>query len=442
MDDPLSYYQKVEPMVAGPGWHHAGYVLAVFLLLVCSAMISASEVAFFSLSQKEIDEIKQHSLRKNVQQLLGYPKKLLATILIANNSVNIAIVILSGFLMTDLLSEVQWPEWLLFTMQVGVVTFFILLFGEIVPKIYATYQPLSIIKMMTTPLGVLNVALSWVSAPLIVSGNFLDKRLKKHELSLSANELNRVIEMTNDESVTEEEKKIWKGVVEFGTITVKETMKPRTDVMAVEYDTTFQELLGFILQAGYSRIPVYRENFDNIAGVLYIKDVLPYIHEEGNFDWQQLIRPPFFVPENKMIDDLLKEFQEKKMHMAIVVDEFGGTSGIVTLEDIIEEIVGEINDEFDDEDVIYSKLDEHNYVFEGKTTLVNLCRIIQIPYEQIEPYAGDADTLAGLILNVNERLPDRGQVITVTNLRFTIESVDKRRIKRVKVTILNESSEQ
>lgn len=440
MDDPLSYYQQVEPVTAGLGWHHAGYVIAVFLLLVCSAMISASEVAFFSLSQKELDEIKQDSLRKNVQQLLGYPKKLLATILIANNSVNIAIVILSGFLMTDLLSEVQWPEWLLFTIQVGVVTFFILLFGEIVPKIYATYQPLSIIKIMTTPLGVLNVALSWVSAPLIVSGNFLDKRLKKHELSLSANELNRVIEMTNDESVTEEEKKIWKGVVEFGTITVKETMKPRTDVMAVEYDTSFQELLGFILQAGYSRIPVYRENFDHIDGVLYIKDVLPYIHEEGNFAWQQLIRPPFFVPENKMIDDLLKEFQEKKMHMAIVVDEFGGTSGIVTLEDIIEEIVGEINDEFDDEDVIYSKLDEHNYVFEGKTTLVNLCRIIQIPYEQIEPFAGDADTLAGLILNVNERLPERGQVITITNLRFTIESVDKRRIKRVKVTILNESS--
>lgn len=440
MDDPLSYYQQVEPVAAGLRWHHAGYVLAVFLMLVCSAMISASEVAFFSLSQKELDEIKQDSLRKNVQQLLGYPKKLLATILIANNSVNIAIVILSGFLMTDLLRDVQWPDWLLFTIKVGVVTFFILLFGEIVPKIYATYQPLSIIKIMTTPLGVLNVALSWVSAPLIVSGNFLDKRLKKHELSLSANELNRVIEMTNDESVTEEEKKIWKGVVEFGTITVKETMKPRTDVMAVEYDTSFQELLGFILQAGYSRIPVYRENFDHIAGVLYIKDVLPYIHEEGNFAWQQLIRPPFFVPENKMIDDLLKEFQEKKMHMAIVVDEFGGTSGIVTLEDIIEEIVGEINDEFDDEDVIYSKLDEQNYVFEGKTTLVNLCRIIQIPYEQIEPFAGDADTLAGLILNVNERLPERGQVITVTNFRFTIESVDKRRIKRVKVTILNESS--
>lgn len=441
MDDPLSYYEQVEPMTAGFGWHHAGYLLAVFLLLVCSAMISASEVAFFSLSQKELDEIKQDSLRKKVQHLLGYPKKLLATILIANNSVNIAIVILSGFIMTDLLSAVSWPGWLLFTIQVGVVTFFILLFGEIVPKIYATYQPQAIIRMMATPLGFMNVAFSWVSAPLILSGNFLDKRLKKHELSLSANELNRVIEMTNDDSVTEEEKKIWKGVVEFGTITVKETMKPRTDVMAVEYDTSFQELLGFILQAGYSRIPVYRENFDAIAGVLYIKDVLPHIHEDGNYSWQQLIRPPFYVPENKMIDDLLKEFQEKKMHMAIVVDEFGGTSGIVTLEDIIEEIVGEINDEFDDEDVIYSRLDDSNYVFEGKTTLVNLCRIIQIPYEQIEPFAGDADTLAGLILNVNERLPERGKVLTVTNLRFTVESVDKRRIKRVKVSVLTESSE-
>jgi gliding motility-associated protein GldE len=425
----------------GLGWHHVGYLLAVFLLLVCSAMISASEVAFFSLSQKELDEIRQDALRKNVQHLLSYPKKLLATILIANNLVNIAIVILSGFVISDLLSAVKWPEWLLFTIQVGVVTFFILLFGEIVPKIYATYQPQTIVRVMATPLGFMNVALSWVSAPLILSGNFLDRRLKKHELSLSANELNRVIEMTNDESVTEEEKKIWKGVVEFGTITVKETMKPRTDVMAVEYDTSFQELLEFILQAGYSRIPVYRETFDSIVGILYIKDVLPHIHEEGNYAWQPLIRPPFYVPENKMIDDLLKEFQEKKMHMAIVVDEFGGTSGIVTLEDIIEEIVGEINDEFDDEDVIYSRLDDSNYVFEGKTTLINLCRIIQIPYEQIEPFAGDADTLAGLILNVNERMPERGQVLTITNLRFTVESVDKRRIKRVKVTILKEPIE-
>lgn len=441
MDDPLSFYKQVEPIVAKFGLQHAGYLLVVLILLVCSAMISASEVAFFSLSQKELDEIKQGNLRKKVQLLLSYPKKLLATILVANNTVNIAIVIISGFVLTDLLSAVSWPEWLQFTFQVGFVTFFILLFGEIIPKIYATYQPQAIIRIMTNPLGFMNVALSWITAPFILSGNFLDKRLKKHELSLSANELNRVIEMTNDETVTEEEKKIWKGVVEFGTITVKETMKPRTDVMAVEYNTSFQELLGFILQAGYSRIPVYRENFDTIVGILYIKDVLPHIHEDANYSWQDLIRPPFFVPENKMIDDLLKEFQEKKMHMAIVVDEFGGTSGIVTLEDVIEEIVGEINDELDDEDLIYSRLDDHNYVFEGKTTLVNLCRIIQVPYSVIEPFAGDADTLAGLILNVNERLPERGKVLTIANLRFTIESVDKRRIKRVKVSVLPEPSE-
>lgn len=441
MDDPLSFYKQVEPIVAKFDLQHAGYLLVVLLLLVCSAMISASEVAFFSLSQKELDEIKQGNLRKKVQLLLSYPKKLLATILVANNTVNIAIVIISGFVLTDLLSAVSWPEWLQFTFQVGFVTFFILLFGEIIPKIYATYQPQAIIRIMTNPLGFMNVALSWITAPFILTGNFLDKRLKKNELSLSANELNRVIEMTNDETVTEEEKKIWKGVVEFGTITVKETMKPRTDVMAVEYDTSFQELLGFILQAGYSRIPVYRENFDTIVGILYIKDVLPHIHKDANYSWQDLIRPPFFVPENKMIDDLLKDFQEKKMHMAIVVDEFGGTSGIVTLEDVIEEIVGEINDELDNEDVIYSRLDDHNYVFEGKTTLVNLCRIIQVPYSVIEPFAGDADTLAGLILNVNERLPERGKVLTIANLRFTIESVDKRRIKRVKVSVLPESSE-
>jgi len=420
----------MEPMMQSS---HLWYWIAIVLLLICSGLVSASEVAFFSLSEKDIDEIENESLRKRIRKITSYPKKLLATILILNNAVNIAIIILSSISTQLLFAQANIPDWAIFLIQIVAVTFIILLFGEVLPKIYSTYHPLKLVKLMLAPLAFFNVALSWLSAPLLLSGRFFDKRIKKNQETISAIDLNTVIEMTNDVTVTEEEKKIWKGVVEFGTISVKETMKPRTDVMALEYHTPFSELLQFILQFGYSRIPVYKEHFDQIEGVLYIKDVIPHIRKPSDFAWQTLIRPTFFVPENKMIDDLLKEFQEKKMHLAIVVDEFGGTSGIVTLEDIIEEIVGEINDEFDDEEVVYSRIDENTYLFDGKTTLINLCRILQINYEQIEPWVGDADTIAGMILQINQKLPLRGQTIESGGLRFVVESVDKRRIKSIRV---------
>lgn len=420
----------MEPMMQSS---HLWYWITIVLLLICSGLISASEVAFFSLSEKDIDEIENEFLRKRIRKITSYPKKLLATILILNNAVNIAIIILSSISTQLLFAQANIPDWAIFLIQIVAVTFIILLFGEVLPKIYSTYHPLKLVKLMLAPLAFFNVALSWLSAPLLLSGRFFDKRIKKNQETISAIDLNTVIEMTNDVTVTEEEKKIWKGVVEFGTISVKETMKPRTDVMALEYHTPFSELLQFILQFGYSRIPVYKEHFDQIEGVLYIKDVIPHIRKPSDFAWQTLIRPTFFVPENKMIDDLLKEFQEKKMHLAIVVDEFGGTSGIVTLEDIIEEIVGEINDEFDDEEVVYSRIDENTYLFDGKTTLINLCRILQINYEQIEPWVGDADTIAGMILQINQKLPLRGQTIESGGLRFVVESVDKRRIKSIRV---------
>jgi putative hemolysin len=417
------------------------YVLIILFLLVCVALMSAAEVSFFSITRKEIDEMPD-GLRKNVLHLLDKPKKLLATILVIHNGVNLSIVIISEFLKEEILPEGTMNPILSFLLQVVLITLIILLFGEVVPKVYGTQNPKSIIKVMVRPLLFLNKAMIWMTAPLMLSSSLFDRRLKKNNNSLSAGDLEAVIELTKDETVTEEEKKIWKGIVEFGTISVNETMKPRMDVVSLDIESNFKEVLAVILEAGYSRLPVYRGSFDKIEGVLYIKDLLPYLNQDASFDWQSLIRPTYFVPETKKIDDLLKEFQEKKVHMAIVVDEYGGSSGIVTLEDVIEEIVGEINDEFDDDEIVYSRLDDDNYVFEGKTSLINMCRIIDIEYSDIEPYAADADTIAGLLLELNGTLPEKEQIIDCEKLRFKVESVDKRRIKRVKVTkqqeIINE----
>lgn len=438
MDDPYSQtLNMIAPqafLLGTTGGSLAWVFITIGILLVVSALMSGSEVSYFSLSSKQIDELESESLKRKIHKLISNPKKLLATILIANNAVNLAIVILSGVLTEYYFAGINWPYWLTFLVQVVAVTFIILLFGEVLPKVYATYAPARIARLMINPILFLNKALSWMSTPLMYSGNFIDKRLRKTESTLSAGHLSAVIDLTHDDSVSEEEKRIWKGIVEFGTISVKETMKPRIDVMSVEITTGYRELLNEILKAGYSRIPVYEENFDQIRGVLYIKDLLPHLDEKDDFEWQKLMRPAFYVPENKKIDDLLKEFQSKKMHMAIVVDEFGGSSGIITLEDVIEEIVGEINDEFDDDEIVYSKLDENNYVFEGKTTLINLCRIMDIEYETLEPYVGESDTLAGLVLELNGQLPHRNQVLNCAHLRFMIESVDRRRIKRIKVT--------
>jgi putative hemolysin len=415
------------------------YIVAIVLLLVCVAFMSAAEVAYFSITRKEIDEMPE-GLRKKVLKLLESPKKLLATILVIHNGVNLSIVILSEFIKEEIIHGHSYNPIVSFLLQVVLITLIILLFGEVIPKVYGTQYPKSIVKFMVRPLLVLNRVMIFMTGPLMLSSALFDRKLKRNN-SLSAGDLEAVIDLTQDENVSEAEKKIWKGIVEFGTISVKETMKPRVDVIALDIECNFNQVLNVILDAGYSRLPVYRESFDHIEGLLYIKDLLPHLGKDKDFEWQKLMRPTYFVPETKKIDDLLKEFQEKKVHLAIVVDEYGGSAGIVTLEDVIEEIVGEINDEFDDEEIVYSRLDNDNFVFEGKTTLVNMCRIIDIEYSEIEKYVADADTIAGLLLELNGKLPEKEQIIECDGLKFKVESVDKRRIKRVKVTkqeVLNE----
>lgn len=434
MDEPpnLTGFSLITVPLTGFSGLAIGYIIAILLLLVCVAFMSAAEVAFFSIARKEIDEMSE-GLRKNVLKLLDKPKKLLATILVIHNGVNLSIVILSEFLKEELIPEGALNPIVSFLLQVVLITLIILLFGEVVPKVYGTQNAKSIVKFMVRPLLVLNRVMIWMTGPLMLSSALFTKK-KGGNNSLNAGDLEAVIELTKDENVSEEEKKIWKGIVEFGTISVNETMKPRVDVVAIDIESNFKEVIAVILKAGYSRLPVYETSFDKIEGVLYIKDLLPYLDKPENFEWQKLIRPTYFVPETKKIDDLLKEFQEKKVHMAIVVDEYGGSAGIVTLEDVIEEIVGEINDEFDDDEIVYSRLDDVNFVFEGKTSLINMCRIIDIEYSDIEPYVADADTIAGLLLELNGKLPEKEQIIDCEKLRFKVESVDKRRIKRVKVT--------
>lgn len=435
MDDPpnLTGFSLITQLpLAGFTSAIAWYIVAIVVLLVCVAAMSAAEVAYFSITRKEIDEMPE-GLRKNVVKLMERPKKLLATILVIHNGVNLSIVILSEFIKDELLEGQTFNPIVSFLLQVVLITLIILLFGEVLPKVYGTQNPKSIVKIMVRPLLFLNRVMIFITGPLMLSSALFDKRLKKQN-SLSAGELENMIELTKDVNVSEEEKKIWKGIVEFGTISVKETMKPRVDVVALDIENNFKEVLAVVIEAGYSRLPVYKNTFDDIEGVLYIKDLLPHLNMDKDFEWQKLIRPTYFVPETKKIDDLLKEFQEKKVHLAIVVDEYGGSAGIVTLEDIIEEIVGEINDEFDDEEIVYSRLDNENFVFEGKTTLINMCRIIDIEYSDIEPYVADADTIAGLLLELNGKLPEKEQIIDCEKLRFKVESVDKRRIKRVKVT--------
>jgi putative hemolysin len=410
--------------------------IAVAVLLMLSAMISGSEVAFFSLSPKEIKrlELSKKKADKLILQLLAVPKELLATILIANNFVNVAVVIISSFITTEMFDFSRHPQ-LAFLVQVVVVTLILLLIGEVLPKVYATKYSLPMAEIMSYPLLILKK----LSAPLIFFlislTTVIDKKIQKKSTHITVDDLSHALELTTEKDADEEEKKILRGIVKFGNTDVKQIMKSRMDVIAFDIQTSFPELLKKILESGYSRVPVYKDGFDKIEGVLYIKDLLPYLDEKNNFEWQKLIRTPFFVPENKKIDDLLKEFQEKKIHLAIVVDEYGGTSGIVTLEDILEEIVGEITDEFDDEDLIYSKIDENNYVFEGKVPLKDLYRVLDIEEKLFEDNKGDSDTLAGFILEHAGRIPAKNEILEFGNFIFTIESADKRRIKQIKVTI-------
>lgn len=407
----------------------------MLLLLFFSAMVSGSEIAYFSLTHNHITNLREqkHASDKKILSLLERPNKLLATILITNNVINIAIIILSTYVFSKLFNLGLHPV-LQFIIQVAVVTFLILLFAEILPKVYAARYPVRFSTLMAPPLLVLRKILSPLSSLLVKTTRIIDKRMEKKRPNLSMNELSHALEITSDESTSEEDKKLLRGIVRFGNIYVREIMKSRVDVVAIEKDTSFHDLIKIIREAGYSRIPVYRENFDNVEGILYIKDLLPHLDKE-DFNWQKLLRNAFFVPESKRINDLLKEFQEKKIHLAIVVDEYGGTAGLVTLEDILEEIVGEINDEFDMEEAIYSKIDDATYVFEGKTLLKDFCKIIGIEDDLFDEIRGEADTLAGLILEIKQEIPFKGAKIKYRHFEFEIEGVDNRRIKRIKVKI-------
>lgn len=417
-------------------------IAVVIILLFLSALFSGAEIAFFSLSPKQINDIKNSKSHRSrsILQLLDNPKKLLATLLIAINFVNIAIVIISSLITYQLLDFFVHPI-LGFFIQVVVVTFFIVFLGEITPKVYATQKAVQVAHLMALPLLLLNKILSPLSVPLVVSTNFIDKIALKKRYNISVDELTHAIDITSDSDTPEEEKKILKGIVRFGNIDVKQIMKSRSDVVAFDYKTNYADLLKKIMESGYSRIPVYEGNFDKVMGILYIKDILAYLNKDDDFNWQSLLRQPYFVPESKKINDLLKEFQKLKNHIAIVVDEYGGSSGIVTMEDILEEIVGEINDEFDDDELIFSKLDDNNYVFEGKTLLNDVCRVLEIDRKVFDVVEGEADTLAGLILELSEKIPEKNEQINFHNYRFTVESADKRRIKRVKISILKKSKE-
>lgn len=410
--------------------------ILIGLLLLCSALMSGSENAFFSLSTQTLDELREtdSSYARATVYLLNHPKKLLATILIANNFVNVAVVMISSFIVSIVFNFTLYPL-AGFILQVVVITFLIVMIGEVLPKIYAVQNSMKLVKLMAVPMLSLSKLLYPFVYVLEKSTSIIDKRITKKGHMLSIDELTHAINITSEEDAPNDEKEILRSIVNFGNISVKEIMKPRMDVVAYENTITLSELIKEINEWGYSRIPVYEDNFDKVIGVLYIKDLLPHLNKDDSFKWQQLIKPPYFVPESKKIDDLLKEFQSKRVHLAVVVDEYGGTNGIVTMEDILEEIFGEIKDEFDDDELFYSKLDENNYVLEAKIPLNDMCKLMELDDNVFDSIRGESDTLGGMILEITRKIPNLKQKVEFGNFTFTIESVDKRKIKRVKVTI-------
>ncbi|HMI05960.1 MAG TPA: gliding motility-associated protein GldE [Flavobacterium sp.] len=408
---------------------------AIFVLLSCSAMVSAAEVAFFSLSSKDLGECsREHPEKANViTALLERPKKLLATLVVANNFINIGVVILYSIIGKTLFASIASPL-VKFVVDVVVVTFFILLFGEVLPKIYASRNNIKFACFFARPLYLLDKLLTPVSIPLRKMINYLHKKLGKQKSSFSVDQLSQALGLTSSEGTSHDEQKILEGIVSFGNTDTKQVMSPRIDIFALDIEDTFTEVLSHITEKGFSRIPVYRDNIDQIEGVLFVKDLIPHIGKK-EFDWKHLIREPFFVPENKKLDNLLKDFQAMKSHLAIVVDEYGGTSGLVSLEDVIEEIVGDISDEFDDENINYSQIDDKNFLFEGKINMKDFYKIIEADDEVFEERKGEAETLAGFILEILGNFPKKGQKINFDKYRFTIETVDKKRVKQIKVTI-------
>ena len=407
-------------------------MVVVAILLFCSAMISGSEVAYFSLGPVHISELKEHPTRKEslVLNLLEKPERLLANILITNNFINVGIVIIASSVTGTIFNFTHSPL-LGFVTKVVVITFLLLLFGEIMPKVYANRFAPQFARRMAVPLVILDKLFQPLIFILVRSTGLVNRRLAKKGQNISMDDLSEALDLATD--VVENEKEMLEGIVRFSNLEVSEIMKPRTDVVAVDIETDLDTLTKVIIDSGYSRIPVYEETFDHLKGILYVKDLLPHINQRNKFNWQKLIREPFFVPETKKINDLLKEFQEKKIHLAIVVDEYGGTEGIVTMEDILEEVVGEITDESDEAEEFYRRIDAFTYAFDGKTLLNDFYKVTELDDELFDEVKGDSETVAGLLLELKGGFPRINDVMICRGIEFTVLAMDKRRIKEVKV---------
>ena len=411
------------------------------VLLILSALISGSEVAFFSMTPSEIEECKEDDSRRSqlIISLIKAPKQLLAAILICNNLVNVGFVTIGTFLSWEILKTQEGWKMLVATV---IMTFLIVFFGEVIPKVYANQKSLSFARRTAFLLNIINKLFKPFSRILTTMSGVVENRIEKKGYNASIDEVHEALEITTGEEATEEEKEILKGIVNFSTMHVKQIMKSRLDITAVDVKMDFHELMDKINKSGYSRIPVFRETIDKIVGILYVKDLLPFIEQDEHFKWQKLLRDVYFVPESKKIDDLLKKFQEKRVHMAIVVDEYAGTSGLITMEDIIEEIFGEINDEFDDDDIEYTKIDERTFVFEGKTALTDVIKILDSKPDIFDEVKGESESLGGLILEIHHSMPHAGELIEFEHFEFKIESVSNKRIKKIRVKINEKKSEE
>ena len=409
-------------------------ILLAFFLILLSGFASASEIAFFSLSPADLEAMDpdKSPLDMLVQKLRDDSERTLATILITNNLVNVTIIMLCNYILINLLTFSA--EWLQFLCVTILLTFLLLLFGEIIPKVYGNTNPLAFCRKAVKGVMFFRKLFWPIETILLKSGAFAEKVLQKENRQLSIDDLEQALELT-DKSDIKDEQSMLQGIIRFGDETAKEVMTSRQDIIDLDIRCSYEDVLKCIVDNNYSRIPVYQDNKDNIRGVLYIKDLLPHLSKPANFRWQSLIRPPYFVPETKKIDDLLREFQENKVHIAIVVDEFGGTSGIVTLEDILEEIVGEINDEYDEEEHNYTKLDANSYIFEGKTLLNDFTKILNLPDDEFDDVEGDADSLAGLLLEIKGDFPAVHEILKYKRYTFEVLAIEERRISKVKVII-------
>lgn len=418
-------------------------IIIILILLLLTAITAGAETAYFSLTAKDINylKLKEEGSSRQTLNLLEQPKRLLATILVANNFINIAIVIATNLLVNQLMPDSISPV-MLFLVQVVAVTFLLVLFGEVLPKVYATQNNLKMALFSAPVLSVMSNLFKPVSNVLVSSTNYIETKLgNKTANNISNEDFEHAIELTVGHTATREEVNIFKGILKFGNITARQIMRTRMDVSGVPHELNFPEVQKLAIEVGYSRMPVYKESLDKVVGVIYTKDFLPYT-DDANFDWHTLIRPAYFVHEGKFIEDLLKEFQQKRIHFAVVVDEFGGTSGIVTLEDIMEEIIGDIKDEFDEDDLHFKKIDDHNYIFEGKTLINDVARMIGLPSDEFEEARGESDSLAGLILEISGKFPAVNETVSYKHYDFTVLNIDKMRIQRVKLTINEEGSEE